>query len=107
MLILYNATASFYAHNSFFFLLRQPLFTNTLLFSFYCDSLFLRTLFFFLSCSTNGIISNLLRPHTEEIRPAFLCLLLRQRKEPDLRSDPGMIGRRIPASAVTEMLPVR
>ena len=47
MLILYNATASFYAYNSFFFLLRQPLFTHTILFSFYCDSLFLRTQFIF------------------------------------------------------------
>ena len=45
MLILYNATASFYErffiatafiyeHTSIFFLLRQPLFTNTVLFSF-------------------------------------------------------------------------
>ena len=32
MLILFNATASIYAHNSFFFLLRQPLFSNTVLF---------------------------------------------------------------------------
>ena len=34
MLILYNATAFIYEHNSIFFLMRQPLFTNTVLFSF-------------------------------------------------------------------------
>ena len=34
MLILFNATASFYEHNSIFFLMRQPLFTNIVLFSF-------------------------------------------------------------------------
>ena len=52
MLILFNATVSFYAHNSFFFLLRQPLFTHTILFSFYCDSLYLRTHFYFLFIAT-------------------------------------------------------
>ena len=45
MLILYNATASFYAHNSFFFLLRQSLFTHTIYF------LFNATASFYAHCS--------------------------------------------------------
>ena len=43
MLILYNATASFYAHNSF-----------------YCNSLFLRTQFFFLFIATASFTNTVL-----------------------------------------------
>ena len=86
MLILFNATASFYERCSFFFLMRQPLFTNTILFSLMRQPLFTNTvlLLFFFPAQRTG---------SSQIF--------------SVRSDPGMIGRRIPASAVTEMLPVR
>ena len=74
MLILYNATASFYAHNSF-----------------YCNSLFLRTQFFFLFIATASFTNTVLllfffpaqRPASSQIfsvltlrksaRPSFAC----------------------------------
>lgn len=74
MLILYNATASFYAHNSFFFLLRQSLFTHTIYFLFNATASFYAHCSFFFPAQRT-VSSQIFSVLTlrKSARPSFAC----------------------------------
>ena len=74
MLILYNATASFYAHNSFFFLLRQSLFTHTIYFLFNATACFYEHCSFFFPAQRT-VSSQIFSVLTlrKSARPSFAC----------------------------------
>ena len=75
MLILFNATASFYERCSFFFLMRQPLFTNTILFLFNATASFYERCSFFFPAqrSASSQIFSVLTLR-KSARPSSACL---------------------------------
>ena len=74
MLILYNATASFYAHNSFFFLLRQSLSMHTIYFLFNATASFYAHCSFFFPAQRT-VSSQIFSVLTlrKSARPSFAC----------------------------------